>query len=418
MEFQDMAKVHDVDPKLIERTRRWLLSKRNQDGSWSPGSHGLHEDPTRGRSEEIARLSTTAYIAWAVYAGQKSSSDGRATLDYLLTFRPERIDDPYVLALVCNALLALSPSGEGAQPYLERLDGLKQQTVDGKQVFWQQKADTRTTFYGGGHGGAVETTALAALAIMKAWSAPATTRAALNWLVAQKDGNGTWHSTQATVLALKALVAATEAPLGEGQERRIEIALGQQFQKEIVIPANESDVMKQLDLSKLLTPGAQELSITERSQTGAGYQVAFRYHVPSEPPGSHRRPVEPLTIDIAYDRTELEVGGTVKATATVTNRMATTAPMVMVDLPIPGGFAIESEDLAKLVKEEKIAKYQVTARQAIVYLRGLEPGKPLKLDYRLKATMPVKVSVAPARVYEYYDPDKQGRSAGTRLVVK
>jgi hypothetical protein len=62
--------------------------------------------------------------------------------------------------------------------------------------------------------------------------------------------------------------------------------------------------------------------------------------------------------------------------------MATTAPMVILDLPIPGGFAIDSEDLAKLVKEEKIAKFQVTARQAIVYLRGLEPGKPLKLACR------------------------------------
>ena len=92
--------------------------------------------------------------------------------------------------------------------------------------------------------------------------------------------------------------------------------------------------------------------------------------------------------------------------------------MVVLDLPIPGGFAIESEDLAKLVKDEKITKYQVTARQAIVYLRGLEPGKPLKLEYRLRATMPVKVTVAPARVYEYYDTAKQGRSAGTRLTVK
>jgi hypothetical protein len=36
-------------------------------------------------------------------------------------------------------------------------------------------------------------------------------------------------------------------------------------------------------------------------------------------------------------------GGMVKATATVTNRMAAAAPMVILDLPIPGGFAIDSE---------------------------------------------------------------------------
>src|SRR5207245_6842676 len=46
MEFADMARVHDVDPDLIERTRGWLLKQRNGDGSWSPESHQLHDDPT------------------------------------------------------------------------------------------------------------------------------------------------------------------------------------------------------------------------------------------------------------------------------------------------------------------------------------------------------------------------------------
>src|SRR5439155_19535429 len=47
MEFEDMAKVHDVDPSLIERTRKWLLAQQKSDGSWDPESHGLHDDPTR-----------------------------------------------------------------------------------------------------------------------------------------------------------------------------------------------------------------------------------------------------------------------------------------------------------------------------------------------------------------------------------
>ena len=47
MEFQDMARVHDVDPKLIERTRQWLLGQQRADGSWDPEGHMLHEDPTR-----------------------------------------------------------------------------------------------------------------------------------------------------------------------------------------------------------------------------------------------------------------------------------------------------------------------------------------------------------------------------------
>src|SRR5207245_11473798 len=113
---------------------------------------------------DLRRLSTTPYVAWSVIAGQSAANDSRVTLDYLLSFRPDKISDPYVLALVCNAVLALDPSGKEAQPYLQRLESMKQQTPDGKQVFWQQGAGARTTFYGGGHSGAVEPTSLAALA--------------------------------------------------------------------------------------------------------------------------------------------------------------------------------------------------------------------------------------------------------------
>src|SRR5262249_30182022 len=72
MEFADMAQVHDVDPTLIERTRRWLLEQRNRDGSWAPESHGPHDVPIHG---DQARLGTTAYIAWAVFGGANPDSE-------------------------------------------------------------------------------------------------------------------------------------------------------------------------------------------------------------------------------------------------------------------------------------------------------------------------------------------------------
>ena len=74
MEFSDMARVHDVDPKLIERTRAWLLGQQAGDGSWPPEGHRFyHEDPT-GRREDLQRLSTTAYIAWSVFAGEATET--------------------------------------------------------------------------------------------------------------------------------------------------------------------------------------------------------------------------------------------------------------------------------------------------------------------------------------------------------
>ena len=39
-----MARVHDVDPALLERTRQWLLSQRQADGSW-PAEVRTHHGP-------------------------------------------------------------------------------------------------------------------------------------------------------------------------------------------------------------------------------------------------------------------------------------------------------------------------------------------------------------------------------------
>ena len=144
------------------------------------------------------------------------------------------------------------------------------------------------------------------------------------------------------------------------------------------------------------------------------YQVIFRYYVPEV---ATQDPDEPLAIEIDYDRTRLQVDQHVNALATVTNRTDETAPMVMLDLPIPGGFRALPDDFVELQGSKKIAKYQITARQVIVYLLRLQPGEKLQLNYRLRATMPVDVTAPAGQVYEYYDPDRRGKSKPSRLKV-
>ena len=61
---------------------------------------------------------------------------------------------------------------------------------------------------------------------------------------------------------------------------------------------------------------------------------------------------EPLSIDVAYDRTRLAQDDIATATATVRNNLNKTANMVMVDLGIPPGFDLLSEDLQALPGED------------------------------------------------------------------
>ena len=149
--------------------------------------------------------------------------------------------------------------------------------------------------------------------------------------------------------------------------------------------------MKQVDLSARLKPGKQTLTVAEAHGAAVGFQASFRYNVPEAAPAA----ADPLTVDLAYDRTELAVGEEVHATATVRNATGRPAPMVMVELPVPPGFAPSADDFAALVKPGgKVAKYQVGPRSVLLYLTGLGKDEALTAAYRLKATMPVKAAAA------------------------
>lgn len=411
MEFQDMAKVHEVDPKLIERTRQWLLKQRNADGTWTPESHMFNNV----RHGSDVKLSTTAYVAWAVFGDGQSTPQALTTLNYLQD-AARNVESPYVLALVCNALIAMDPSGDTVRPHLSRLVAMAKTSSDGKMTWWDTATGERTTFYGSGRSATVETTALATLALIHTRQSPTAIRGALAWLAAQKDPNGTWHSTQATVLVMKALLASAGKPLGDGMERRIELQIDNGAAQQIVIAADQAEVVKQMDLTPYLPAGTHRIQLRDVSGADVGYQVAWRYHVPSNA-FPVARETEPLTIDVVYDRTQLEVGHTLHVATTVTNHMIASAPMVMLDLPIPAGFAVSPNDFDQLVQSGAIAKFQLTPRSVIVYLRNLNPATPLTLRYGLLATMPVEVTAPPSKVYEYYNADLQGTSSPQRLII-
>ncbi len=177
-------------------------------------------------------------------------------------------------------------------PYLDRLESLRQTSKDGKLVWWGS-ADSpswsrRTLFFGAGASRQIETTALASLALLNAGRSPESVRGALAWLVAQKDGHGTWGSTQATVLALKTLLAGTGKPLGGDQPRRIAILLDGEIVQELAIPADQADVMRQVDLSARVADGAGDSPAEDRGPLRHGFRLSGRLPLPRARHG--RRP--------------------------------------------------------------------------------------------------------------------------------
>src|SRR5439155_11510383 len=97
LQFRDMARVHPVDPAMVERTRQYLLARRDGKGGFQRNPRALD---TFGRAPDHI---TNAYIVWALTEGNADEP-----LDNELAALHEQAKtskDPYFVALVGNSLL-------------------------------------------------------------------------------------------------------------------------------------------------------------------------------------------------------------------------------------------------------------------------------------------------------------------------
>src|SRR5207247_10721523 len=107
--------------------------------------------------------------------------------------------------------------------------------------------DGQSLSYARGDSLTVETTALAALAMMKTGQFTNSVNASLIYLVKTKSSNGTWGSTQATILALKALVPGMSGSKQEGKAALTIVVNGKGAAKGEVTRDN-ADVLPAFDL--------------------------------------------------------------------------------------------------------------------------------------------------------------------------
>jgi hypothetical protein len=127
---------------------------------------------------------------------------------------------------------------------------------------------------------------------------------------------------------------------------------------------------------------------------------------------------------VVYDRTRLAQDDIATATATIRSNLTKPANMVMVDLGIPPGFDLLSEDLQTFVektageKSGRLEKFSLTATQAILYFNSVAPGEKVTLSFRLRAKYPIRARTFKSRVYEYYDPDVSSVARPVQLEVR
>jgi hypothetical protein len=405
IEFKDMSKVHEVDPAVIDRTQRWLLSKQQNDGSWSPDQSYLHQE-SWGRIQN-SNLPVTAYVAWALLESGYNGPEAQKAVSYIKNHLNEA-NDPYLLTLCANALVLADRQNEDA--FLKLLELKKEENG---AIHWESKLETMT--FGNGKGADIETTAMATIAFLRSGRYSDVANKAMTYLIRAKDPSGTWYSTQATVLALKAMVIA----LGNATEDvngNVSISHDDKAVTTIKITSADSDVMRLVDLKPHVHKGNNNVKIRFEGKGSMLYQIVGRHYLPWR--ADEKALQEPLTIDVNYDKTHIEKDDMVSCNVRISNNRPAAANMVIVDLGVPPGFAVQSDGLQKMVEQKTIEKYTLTGRQIIVYLSKIGPRAELRLSYQLRAKFPVKAKTPASRVYEYYDPSVENFAKPVMLEIK
>jgi hypothetical protein len=412
-EFNDMSKVYPIDKGVIERTQNWLLRQQAADGTWSKIG-ATHSESIERMGDP--KLLLTSYVTWSLLESGQKSPQLKKAIEYIRDHVKDQ-ENAYILALAANALASWDAKDdsthEALTKVLQKLDKQKQEKPEWKACCFP--AGGQSLSYARGDSLTVETTALTVLAMIKNGQFPNAVNSALTYLIKSKDPHGTWGSTQATILALKALVAASGGTKQKGTAAFTILVNGKEVSKGEVTEQN-ADVLQQFDLTPHLQVGRNEVALEVKGETALMYQVVGRHF---EPWGAKDQPAAPLfEVAVDYDRTKLSTKDMLRAKATVKYNGKEPTYMVLVDLGIPPGFTVDAGDFAELVGAKKVQKFSVTSRQVTLYLGDVKPGSTQSFEYTLKPKYPIKAKTPPAVAWEYYTPANRAAAAPVELTVE
>jgi CD109 antigen len=125
--------------------------------------------------------------------------------------------------------------------------------------------------------------------------------------------------------------------------------------------------------------GDNKVRIQIQGKGNVMYQISSRYYLPWDKVPKPENQQSLMDIQVSYDRTELAVNDLIQVSVHVALQQGA-ARQAIVDLGIPPGFDVLSEDLADLVARysdlppeyegPKVSRFDLTGRQIIVYLEG------------------------------------------------
>lgn len=392
MEVTDLKEVYNVDESVIQKMTNFLYGKQNLDGSFTITGNYI------GGANSRDKLALNAYITWALSESNPRHEKITKSIEYLKN-KLDSVDDNYTLALIANALANVGDK-EAANVVKRLVNNInleenKAYITSNVYDYYGSRSSAQT----------IQTVALTSMALSKTSSNTSTNKLLINYLIGKKDTRGTWYSTQATILALKALNELNEKNKLENQT--ITVKVNSEEQK-IVIKDNPLEYY-QLTFNNLGKENKLNIDIEKGS---AYYEVAQEYYVPYE------NVDKSSDIEIAVQTNSyLKVNDILKAEIRITNKSQEAIYNGMVTISIPQGFTVVEDSLMLLQTKGIIEKYEMSYTDVNIYLRNFEVNQIIDLIVNFRASYPVEITGLAIRAYDYYNPEIEGKAMPIEIRV-
>ena len=415
LELTEMSSLIDVDPALLARTQTALTAFYEQASSFggpaqaayitlalveSDPSWNTKEDPSKPWPSDVRRNRAVIKQAMKSLVNIFSVTDSLDTYSlalaanaFLASGDEEYRDDGERLLDVIQASAQLIPASDGGRPSM-------------------RFATKGTSLYGSyGNAANVETTALVAHALLRAGDRPEKAKEALRALLSMRDSyTGSFYSTQGTILALRALLAAAQTDSVSG--KAVILVDGVEVDS-VSFDAKNAHLPQVVDLSsKITATSVVTIAAGDLNSLASdvSYRLAVRYYTPWSLPAAPSietiGEADPsLSLTVKLDRTNFRLGDIGTATARLTRDGGSlTRGMILVELGLPPGFRLTSEAMSQL-QTYPVKRVEQGARGVFLYLEDPGAGADLYFTMPMVAMRGVKKVLFPkSRAYFYYQP--------------
>ncbi|SMC81119.1 MG2 domain-containing protein [Moheibacter sediminis] len=402
LQFTELRDFVSVDNKMVNRTREWLISRKDSIGGYQQGDgkYGF-----RGEKYLIGN----AYINYALsFSGEKNIEE-----QYQISLKEAKNSkDAYRLAL-----MALTAHQLGKTDNYEELMEILKSKVFG-QAIDKLSAEGSIT-YSGGKSLKVEILSLYAQALMKKNSISLELNQVMKEII-ELGSNGYFGSTQATGLALKSIYQYNKlynqsAPKGNVLFLKIngEIVVDKTISEYIELSKKENKSSFEINVLKYLKPEKNEIimEIAAPHLTFVDFSYWYRSSLPDNSKDSK------VHLKTSLSKSNVQVGEITQMHIEVKNLSSKEIPMTIAQIGIPGGLSAEPTLLKELIEKEKVDYYEIMDNFLVLYWRKLNPNESKIVDLVFKAEVPGVFTGVASSAYLYYTEEFKHWNEGLKVHI-